>query len=116
VGAARNLEKAAKATDALKREFADRFCLVELDLASLGSVQACADNFNAEKKPFHYVIANAGIMATPFGRTADGFESQFATNHLGHFVLTNRIADLMPSGGRLIVLSFLQLTTLVTST
>ena len=41
------------------------------------------------------VIANAGVMATPFGHTADGFETQFGTNHLGHFVLVNRIASLI---------------------
>jgi NAD(P)-dependent dehydrogenase (short-subunit alcohol dehydrogenase family) len=51
------------------------------------------------------VIANAGVMATPFGHTADGFETQFGTNHLGHFVLVNRIASLIRAGGRLINLS-----------
>ena len=45
------------------------------------------------------VIANAGVMATPFGRTTDGFEIQFGTNHLGHFVLVNRIAPLIRKGG-----------------
>ena len=51
------------------------------------------------------IIANAGVMATPFGHTADGFETQFGTNHLGHFVLVNRIASLLRAGGRLINLS-----------
>ena len=51
------------------------------------------------------MIANAGVMATPFGRTADGFETQFGTNHLGHFVFVNRIADLIAPGGRLVNLS-----------
>jgi len=51
------------------------------------------------------IIANAGVMATPFGHTADGFETQFGTNHLGHFVLVNRIASLIRTGGRLINLS-----------
>ena len=51
------------------------------------------------------MIANAGVMATPFGHTADGFETQFGTNHLGHFVLINRIASLIRNGGRLINLS-----------
>jgi len=53
-------------------------------------------------EPFDVVIANAGVMATPFGHTADGFETQFGTNHLGHFVLVNRIARLIRAGGRLI--------------
>ncbi|HZW79568.1 MAG TPA: SDR family NAD(P)-dependent oxidoreductase, partial [Candidatus Deferrimicrobiaceae bacterium] len=55
--------------------------------------------------PFDVVIANAGVMATPFGHTADGFETQFGTNHLGHFALVNRISSLIRSGGRLINLS-----------
>lgn len=59
----------------------------------------------AAGKPFDVVIANAGVMATPFGHTADGFETQFGTNHLGHFVFVNRIASLISNGGRLINLS-----------
>jgi NAD(P)-dependent dehydrogenase (short-subunit alcohol dehydrogenase family) len=51
------------------------------------------------------VIANAGVMATPFGHTVDGFETQFGTNHLGHFVFVNRIAPLIRDGGRLVNLS-----------
>jgi NAD(P)-dependent dehydrogenase (short-subunit alcohol dehydrogenase family) len=79
--------------------------LVELDLASLASVRNCADALNAAGKPFDLVIANAGVMATPKGTTADGFETQFGTNHLGHFVLVNRIASLMSPGSRLVNLS-----------
>jgi len=81
------------------------FELFELDLANLKSVRACADALLAKGEPFDVVIANAGVMATPFGHTADGFETQFGTNHLGHFVLVNRIARLIRSGGRLINLS-----------
>jgi NAD(P)-dependent dehydrogenase (short-subunit alcohol dehydrogenase family) len=55
--------------------------------------------------PFDLVIANAGAMAPPFGKTKDGFETQFGTNHLGHFVLANRIASLRRSGARLVNLS-----------
>jgi NAD(P)-dependent dehydrogenase (short-subunit alcohol dehydrogenase family) len=51
------------------------------------------------------VIANAGVMRTPFGHTADGFETQFGTNHLGHFVLVNRIASLFAPGSRLVNVS-----------
>ena len=81
------------------------FELVALDLASLKSVRACADSLLAKGEPFDVIIANAGVMATPFGHTADGFETQFGTNHLGHFVLVNRIAPLIRAGGRLINLS-----------
>jgi NAD(P)-dependent dehydrogenase (short-subunit alcohol dehydrogenase family) len=81
------------------------FELIELDLANLKSVRACADQLLAMGEPFDVIIANAGIMATPFGHTADGFETQFGTNHLGHFVVVNRIAPLIRDGGRLINLS-----------
>jgi NAD(P)-dependent dehydrogenase (short-subunit alcohol dehydrogenase family) len=76
--------------------------VVALDLASLKSVRACADGLLKKGDPFDVIIANAGVMATPFGRTEDGFETQFGTNHLGHFVLVNRIAPLLRTGGRLI--------------
>jgi NAD(P)-dependent dehydrogenase (short-subunit alcohol dehydrogenase family) len=79
--------------------------LVELDLASLASVRACADALVADGRRFDVVIANAGVMACPKGSTADGFETQFGTNHLGHFVLVNRIAALLKPGARLVNLS-----------
>ena len=94
VGAARNLAKAEAATAPVREAAAESsgsFELVELDLASLASVRACADALNAAGQTFDIVIANAGIMATPFAKTADGFESQFGTNHLGHFALTARL-------------------------
>jgi NAD(P)-dependent dehydrogenase (short-subunit alcohol dehydrogenase family) len=76
-----------------------------MDLASLASVRAAADALNAKGGKFDLVIANAGVMATPQGKTADGFETQFGTNHLGHFVFVNRIAGLIRDGGRLVNLS-----------
>src|SRR5580658_9083148 len=108
VGAARDLNKAKVATEQLRRDAAadgGSFELVELDLADLKSVRACADGLLTQGEPFDVVIANAGVMATPFGHTADGFVAQFGTNHLGHFVLVNRIASLIRAGGRLINLS-----------
>ncbi len=108
VGAARDLTKAKAATDQVRKDAAANggsFELVELDLASLKSVRACADALLAKGDSFDVVIANAGVMATPFGHTADGFETQFGTNHLGHFVLVNRITRLLRAGGRLINLS-----------
>ena len=107
VGAARNLDKARAATEQVRAQAAKGggLELVELDLASLASVRACADALVAAGKPFDLVIANAGVMATPKGTTADGFETQFGTNHLGHFVLVNRIASLLKSGSRLVNLS-----------
>jgi NAD(P)-dependent dehydrogenase (short-subunit alcohol dehydrogenase family) len=108
VGAARDLNKAKIATEEVRKAAAANggsFELVELDLANLKSVRACADQLLKKGEPFDVVIANAGVMATPFGKTADGFETQFGTNHLGHFVLVNRIASLIRDGGRLINLS-----------
>ena len=102
IGAARDLDKARAATTGV---VTGDFALVELDLADLASVRACADALVADARPFDVVIANAGVMATPQETTADGFERQFGTNHLGHFVLVNRIATLLPEGGRLVNLS-----------
>jgi len=110
VGAARDLNKAHAATEQVRKHAVANggsFELIELDLGNLKSVRACADQLLAKGEPFDVIIANAGVMATPLGRTADGFETQFGTNHLGHFVLVNRIAKLIRSGGRLVNLSSL---------
>ena len=100
VGTARDLDKARQATVGISN-----LTLLEVDLAALGSVRDGADALNADGRKFDAVIANAGVMRTPFGHTADGFETQFGTNHLGHFVLVNRIAGLIAPGGRLVNLS-----------
>src|SRR5271165_3005483 len=107
VGAARDLAKAKAATAPVRADAANGggLELVELDLASLASVRACADALVADGQTFDLVIANAGVMACPKGTTADGFETQFGTNHLGHFVLVNRIASLLKPGSRLVNLS-----------
>lgn len=60
-----------------------------LDLTSLRSVGAFASQFLASHRQLHGLVNNAGVMNTPFGRTVDGFELQFGTNHLGHFHLTS---------------------------
>jgi NAD(P)-dependent dehydrogenase (short-subunit alcohol dehydrogenase family) len=107
VGAARNLAKAERATEIVRADAKNGggFSLVELDLNSLASVRRCADALVADGRPFDLVIANAGVMMTPFGRTEDGFELQIGANHFGHFVLVNRIAGLMRRGARLVNLS-----------
>jgi NAD(P)-dependent dehydrogenase (short-subunit alcohol dehydrogenase family) len=107
VGAARNLDKARRATSIVTADASHGggLELVELDLASLASVRACADALLATGKPFDVVIANAGVMASPKSATVDGFETQFGTNHLGHFVLVNRIVSLLKPGSRLVNLS-----------
>jgi NAD(P)-dependent dehydrogenase (short-subunit alcohol dehydrogenase family) len=107
VGAARNLDKARAATGPVRAQARNGggLELVELDLASLASVRACADRLLAAGAMFDLIIANAGVMACPRSTTADGFETQFGTNHLGHFVLVNRIAALLKPGGRVVTLS-----------
>ena len=107
VGAVRDLAKGQAATEVVRAQAAHGggLELVQLDLASLASVRACADALVAQGRPFDVIIANAGVMASPFGHTADGFETQFGTNHLGHFVFVNRIASLLRPGGRLVNLS-----------
>jgi len=107
IGAARDLSKANGATSQVRAQAAGggSFHLILLDLASLESVRRCADGLLAAGKPFDVIVANAGVMACPKGTTVDGFETQFGTNHLGHFVLVNRIASLLRPGSRLVNLS-----------
>ncbi|MCF2570612.1 SDR family NAD(P)-dependent oxidoreductase [Brevibacterium sp. UCMA 11754] len=80
--AVRSLEKGRAAAEAMGGDVEVR----ELDLADLGSVRSFAETFT---DPIDILINNAGIMIPPLRRTAEGFESQFGTNHLGHFALTN---------------------------
>src|SRR5579862_7485129 len=108
IGTARDLDKAKSATAQIRTDAAANggsLELVELDLASLASVRKCAEQLVRKGEPFDVIIANAGVMATPFICTTDHFEMQFGTNHLGHFVLVNRIAKLLRAGGRLVNLA-----------
>lgn len=102
IGTARDLDKARQA---LAPHAGLPIEVVECDLASLASVRACANALKARGERFDVVIANAGVMNCPFGHTADGFETQFGTNHLGHFVFVNRVAPLIVDGGRVVILS-----------
>jgi NAD(P)-dependent dehydrogenase (short-subunit alcohol dehydrogenase family) len=69
--------------------------LVRLDLADLASVRAAAADLSVRVERLDVLVNNAGIMATPRRTTVDGFESQMATNHLGHFALTGRVLPLL---------------------
>lgn len=82
LGAARDLGKAKLALDGVDVE------LVELDLADLESVRRCASQVLDLAPELHVMVNNAGVMAPPLLRTAQGFELQLGTNHLGHFLLT----------------------------
>lgn len=81
--------------------------VLSLDLADLGSVRACADEVNDTYQELDVLINNAGLMAVPLMRTADGFEMQFGTNHLGHFALTGLLLPVLTKaeGPRVVILS-----------
>jgi NAD(P)-dependent dehydrogenase (short-subunit alcohol dehydrogenase family) len=77
----------------------------QLDLASLASVQAFVKQFLALRRDLHVLINNAGIMAAPHSYTVDGFESQFGTNHVGHFALATGLLPALKAAGRARVVS-----------
>lgn len=96
VGVVRDIDKARRNLDEVGATGVE---LYRADLASLASVRAFTDTFLADGHDrIDVFIGNAGIMACPQATTADGFELQFGTNHLGHFVLVNRLLPLMLSG------------------
>ena len=101
VGTARTMEKAREAGATVTGNTVPMAC----ELADPASVRQCVAAVEAAGIRLDAVICNAGIMACPKGKTADGFETQFGTNHLGHFVLMNRIASLLHKGSRLVNLS-----------
>ncbi|XP_059285227.1 short-chain dehydrogenase TIC 32 B, chloroplastic-like isoform X1 [Lycium ferocissimum] len=94
--AARNMEAANEAKQLiLKDNKTARVDIEKLDLSSIRSVKAFADNFKSLNLPLNILINNAGVMFCPFQLSEDGIEMQFATNHLGHFYLTNLLLDKM---------------------
>lgn len=108
VGTVKDTAKAESATSVIREAAAQgggTMKLVALDLASLQSVHACANQLLAKKHVFDAIIANAGVMATPFGQTVDGFETQLGINYLGHFALVNQLVPLFAKDARLVVLS-----------
>ena len=72
---------------------------INLDLASQASVREAAASINANVKKIDVLINNAAVMAVPFSKTVDGIESQFGTNHIGHFLLTNLILPKIVAAG-----------------
>jgi NAD(P)-dependent dehydrogenase (short-subunit alcohol dehydrogenase family) len=94
--AVRNLQKGNAALDKIKAGYQDADVkVVELDLASLESVLRFAEDFKKKFPRLDLLINNAGVMMPPYSKTADGFELQFGTNHLGHFALTGLLMDLI---------------------
>ena len=93
--AARNPEKAEQASRQLVQAAGREPIVVELDLADLTSVEKAADGVTKTYDKLDLLVNNAGVMAPPYRQTADGFELQFGTNHLGHFALTGRLLGLL---------------------
>ncbi len=94
--ACRNLDKGHAAIDEVRAAVPDaQVQLEELDLASLDSVRGFAERFRDTHDGLDLLINNAGVMGTPRRRTADGFELQFGTNHLGHFALATLLLETM---------------------
>jgi NAD(P)-dependent dehydrogenase (short-subunit alcohol dehydrogenase family) len=103
--AVRDAARAEPAADAVRAASASGATVEvrEVDLGSFDSIRALTDGVNADHGRLDAIIANAGVMACPEGRTADGFETQFGTNHLGHFLLVNRLRPLLAGGPARIV-------------
>jgi NAD(P)-dependent dehydrogenase (short-subunit alcohol dehydrogenase family) len=97
--AVRNLDKGKDAAARISAATPGADVTVQsLDLSSLASVRAAAEELRAGHDKIDLLVNNAGVMYTPLTRTADGFELQFGTNHLGHFALTGLLLDRLTSG------------------
>ncbi len=108
--AVRNLDKGKDAVDRIRQATPDAdVALQELDLTSLQSVREAAEQLKSEYPAIDLLINNAGVMWTPKQTTADGFEMQFGTNHLGHFAFTGLLLDqlLTVPGSRVVTVSSL---------
>ncbi|MEP1145292.1 MAG: oxidoreductase [Henriciella sp.] len=104
--ASRNPEKAARAVEELKPQVQGNVDQVTLNLADLSSVRAAAEETRSKVEKIDALINNAGIMQTPPQKTADGFEMQLGTNHLGHFLLNGLLFDLVENAsGRIVTVS-----------
>lgn len=103
----RDVAKAQATLDQVRREVPDAdLDFVLLDLADPASVEAAATEIRARCPRIDALVNNAGVMQTPETRTSEGFELQFATNHLGHFRLNSRLFDIVDaSGGRIVPVS-----------
>lgn len=104
--ACRSVAKAEEAAKELRSLVTGQVDVVQLDLGDLVSVRAAAEAIRAKHPKIHGLINNAGVMQTPQQKTADGFEMQFGTNHLGHFLWTGLLIDLVEaSEGRVVTLA-----------
>lgn len=81
----------------LEKRFLGSLRRLNIDLLSLDSVESAAKEFKQKEKKLHLLILNAGIMAVPYSKTNDNFEVQLQTSYISHFLLTDRLIDLMSS-------------------
>ncbi len=96
---ARNVPKGQSVAKSIRESTGnDRVDVEELELGSFESIRAFAKRFLAQHDVLNILVNNAGVMACPFAETAHGFEMQFGTNHLGHFLMTCLIADALMKG------------------
>lgn len=104
--ACRSVPKAEDAARDLRQQVEGQVDVVQLNLSELASVRAAAEKLRGKYQKIHALINNAGVMQTPKQKTADGFEMQFGTNHLGHFLLSGLLIDLVEAAaGRIVTLS-----------
>jgi NAD(P)-dependent dehydrogenase (short-subunit alcohol dehydrogenase family) len=106
--AVRDMTKGNRAVNALRQQLsASRVSLMLLDLADLSSIGRFVESFHSEHGHLDILVNNAGVMAIPQRRTANGFEMQFGTNHLGHFALTGLLLPhlLLAAEGRVVTVS-----------
>ena len=105
---ARNMEKAEKVVSDIKASTGNNDVEIEeLELGSLVSIREFAERFLSKHDTLNILVNNAGVMACPQGKTEDGFEMQFGTNHLGHFLMTSLIVPALIKGtpARIVCLS-----------
>lgn len=102
---ARDLGKVRGVVESIRADTGASVAVGELELGSLASIRAFAERFVAEHDKLDILINNAGVMACPQSTTQDGFELQFGSNHLGHFLLTSLVAPKLISGARIVSLS-----------
>ncbi|KAK9719149.1 short chain dehydrogenase [Popillia japonica] len=110
VMACRDKQKALRAINKIQRELSTKnLVFMELNLASLSSIKAFADNFKSKFDKIDILVNNAGVSFDDSSNkvTEDGFEIHFGVNHLGHFLLTNFLLDKFISGSRIVIVSSL---------
>ena len=107
--ACRNMEKANKALSKIQAKIPEAQAeIIQLDLGSIDSIKKFAAEFKEKHDRLDILVNNAGILRVPYQKTVDGFESQVGINHLGHFVLTNLLFDILvkTNGSRVVISGF----------